>query len=48
MIHPQWKWPIAMRDKLRAKLDQKEKDEIIKQVTEPTDLGEQPCLFVET
>ena len=29
VIHPQWKQPIAMRDKLKAKLDQMEKDEII-------------------
>ena len=29
VIHPQWKWPIAMCDKLKAKLDQMEKDEII-------------------
>ena len=25
VIHPQWKWPIAMRDKQKAKLDQMEK-----------------------
>ena len=36
MIHPQQKWPIAMCDKLKAKLDQMEKDEIITQVMEPT------------
>ena len=37
VIHPQQKWPIAMHDKLKVKLDQMEKDEIITQVTEPTD-----------
>ena len=37
VIHSQQKWPIAMHDKLKAKLDQMEKDEIITQVTEPTD-----------
>ena len=37
MIHPQQKWPIAMQDKLKTKLDQMEKDEIITQVMEPTD-----------
>ena len=37
MIHPQQKWPIAMCDKLKAKLDQMEEDEIITQVTEPRD-----------
>ena len=25
VIHPQWKWPIAMCDKLKTKLDQMEK-----------------------
>ena len=46
VIHPQWKWPIAMRDKLKAKLDQMEKDGIITHVTEPTDwVNNLACLW---
>ena len=46
VIHPQQKWPIAMHDKLKAKLDQMEKDEIITQVTEPTDwVNSLACLW---
>ena len=46
VIHPQQKWPIAMHDKLKAKLDQMEKDEIITQVMEPTDwLNSLACLW---
>ena len=46
MIHPQQIWPIAMHDKLKAKLDQMEKDEIITQVMEPTDwVNSLACLW---
>ena len=37
VIHPQWKWPIAMREKLKAKLQEMEQKGIIIKVTEPTD-----------
>ena len=46
VIHPQQKWPVAMHDKLKAKLDLMEKDEIITQVTEPTDwVNSLACLW---
>ena len=46
MIHPQQKWPIVKCDKLKAKLDQMEKDEIITQVIEPMDwVNSLACLW---
>ena len=37
VIHPQQKWPIAMHDILKMKLDWMEEEQFITKVTEPTD-----------
>ena len=46
VIHPQWKWPIAMQEKLKAKLQEIDHKGIIIKVTEPTDwINSLVCLW---